>query len=46
MIFTAKIEQTYAYPKRMKYIAEAIPLLKKNATVFRMCAERVSHTAG
>lgn len=30
MIFTAKIEQTYAYPKRMKYIAESDSFIEKD----------------
>lgn len=30
MIFTAKIEQTYAYPKRMKYIAETDSFIEKD----------------
>lgn len=29
MIFTAKIEQTYAYPKRIKYIAETDSFIEK-----------------
>lgn len=29
MIFTAKIEQTYAYPNRMKYIAETDSFIEK-----------------
>jgi len=30
MIFTAKIEQTYAYPKRMKYIVETDSFIEKD----------------
>lgn len=30
MIFTAKIEQTYAYPKRMKYIAGTDSFIEKD----------------
>ncbi len=30
MIFTAKIEQTYAYPKRMKYIADTDSFIEKD----------------
>lgn len=30
MIFTAKIEQTYAYPKRMKYIAASDSFVEKD----------------
>ncbi len=30
MIFTAKIEQTYAYPKQMKYFAETDSFIEKD----------------
>lgn len=35
MIYTAKIEQTYAYPRRMKYIAESNSFVEKDsASIF------------
>lgn len=50
MIYTVKIEQTYAYPKRMKYVSKTDSFIEKDCdTVFRMCVmyfsltERSSH---
>ena len=30
MIYTVKIEQTYAYPKRMKYVSKTDSFIKNN----------------
>lgn len=44
MIYTVKIEQTFAYPKRMKYIARTDSFIERTATVFRMSGMSVSLT--
>jgi hypothetical protein len=47
MIYTVKIEQTYAYPKRMKYVSKTDSFIEKDCdslSYVRMCVMYFSLT--
>ena len=45
MIYTVKIEQTYAYPKRMKYVSKTDSFIEKDCDSLSYCLLYTSDAA-